>query len=44
MDDRSFTAPHVRHNLEGLSVIMPPPALLSFVFGAEWQDPGPAPT
>jgi alpha-galactosidase len=39
MDDRTFTAPHVRHNLEGLSVVMPPPTLLSFVFGAEWQDP-----
>jgi alpha-galactosidase len=39
MDDRTFTSPHVRHNLEGLSVVMPPPVLLSFVFDGEWQDP-----
>ena len=41
MDDRTFTASRVRHNLEGLSAIMPPPVLLSFVFGAEWQDAPP---
>ena len=37
MDDHSSIAPHVRHNLEGLSVVMPPPVLLSFVFGGEWD-------
>ena len=37
MDDRSSSAPHVRHNLEGLSTIMPPSTLLSFVFGNEWE-------
>jgi len=42
MDDRTFTSPHVRHNLEGLSVVMPPPVLLSFVYGGEWQDPADA--
>ena len=42
MDDRSEAAPHVRHNLEGLSVVMPPPALLSFVFGGEWHGDGEA--
>jgi len=42
MDDRSEAAPHVRHNLEGLSVVMPPAALLSFVFGGEWHGVGDA--
>ena len=37
MDDRSSSAPHVRHNLEGLSTLMPPATLLSFVFGNEWE-------
>jgi alpha-galactosidase len=41
MDDSTFAASHVRHNLEGLSVVIPPPVLLSFVFGAEWQDAPP---
>jgi len=36
MDDRSLPASHVRHNLEGLSTLMPPSTLLSFVFGNEW--------
>jgi len=36
MDDRSLDPMHVRHNLEGLSALMPPAALLSFVFGNEW--------
>jgi len=31
MDDRSAPASHVRHNLEGLSVVFPPAYLLSFV-------------
>lgn len=44
MDDSTFTAAHVRHNLEGLSVVMPPSVLLSFVFGAEWQDAPPGGT
>ena len=40
MDDRSLSPPHVRHNLEGLTTLMPPAALLSFVFGNEWAaDP-----
>ncbi len=40
MDDRSSSAPHVRHNLQGLSTIMPPSSLLSFVFGNEWEGEG----
>lgn len=44
MDDSTFSAVHVRHNLEGLSVVMPPPVLLSFVFAAEWQDASPGGT
>jgi alpha-galactosidase len=31
MDDRTAPAAHVRHNLEGLSVVFPPAYLLSFV-------------
>ena len=40
MDDRSQPASHVRHNLEGLSALMPPSTLLSFVFGNEWAGDG----
>ena len=40
MDDRSSSAPHVRHNLQGLSTLMPPSSLLSFVFGNEWEGDG----
>jgi alpha-galactosidase len=40
MDDRSLSPMHVRHNLQGLSTLMPPASLLSFVFGNEWaSDP-----
>jgi alpha-galactosidase len=41
MDDRSLSPTHVRHNLEGLTVLLPPASLLSFVFGNEWgAEPG----
>ena len=35
MDDRSAPSVHVRHNVEGLSLIFPPAYLLSFVVDDE---------
>jgi alpha-galactosidase len=38
MADTTSSSTHVRHNLEGLSALMPPAILLSFVSGNEWAD------
>ena len=42
MDDKSWPSSHVRHNLEGLSSVLPPAYLLSFVIagGGEEIDMG----
>jgi alpha-galactosidase len=37
MDDRTAPSVHVRHNLDGLSVIFPPAYLLSFLTDVGWE-------
>ncbi len=36
MDDQTAPASRVRHNFQGLSVVLPPASLLSFVVPGEW--------
>jgi alpha-galactosidase len=36
MDDQTAPSSRVRHNFEGLSVVLPPASLLSFVVPSEW--------
>ena len=37
MDDRTAPSAHVRHNIDGLSLVFPPAYLLSFLTNLDWE-------